>query len=137
VRPIVVPEDEKLVAMYTTDVEAIRRYVNANTRYGKFVDPEVIRDINVKANMMTEDEFSHYMNQLNGDKYGMVLFYQAIIMNDAGFFKMLTNKKQTEDEFIYINQLVSNNYWMYRYFHLDGEQFISMFDVPEEILYLR
>ena len=133
-----VPEDEKLVAMYTTDVEAIRRYVNANTRYGKFVDPEVIRDINMKANMMTRQEFSDYSNaHIDGDKYGMVLFYQAIIMNDAGFFKMLTSKKQTEDEFIYINQLVSNNYWMYRYFHLDGEQIIPQYDIPEEILYLR
>jgi hypothetical protein len=137
VRPIVVPEDEKLVAMYTTDVEAIRRYVNANTRYGKFVDPEIIRDINVKANMMTDAEFRHYMNQIDPVKYGMVEYYQAIIANDPAIFKILPSKKQTSDDALYLINNMNDNYTLYRYFHLDGEQFISMFDVPEEILYLR
>jgi len=138
VRPIVVPEDEKLVAMYTTDVEAIRRYVNANTRYGKFVDPEVIRDINMNANTMTKWEFNHYMNQLNGDKYGMVEYYQAIIANDPAIFKILPSKKQTGDDASFLANNVSNNYDMYRYFHMDGEQFIPKYDYPpDEVLYLR
>jgi len=138
VRPIVVPEDEKLVAMYTTDVEAIRRYVNANTRYGKFVDPEVIHDINVNANMMTRQEFSDYMNQIDPVKYGMVEYYQAIIANDPAIFKMLPSKKQTGDDASYLANRVNDNYSFYRYFYLDGEQFIPQFDdLPEEILYLR
>jgi hypothetical protein len=137
VRPIVVPEDERLVAMYTTDVEAIRRYVNANTRYGKFVDPEVIRDINMKANMMTDAEFSHYMNQIDPVKYGMVEYYQAIIANDPAIFKMLPSKKQSSDDASYLVNWVNDNYDMYRYFYLDGEQFIPQVDLPDEILYLR
>jgi len=125
-RKIIVPQDQKLLEMFTTDIERIQMYINSSPFADK-MDAKVIRDINEHAVKMSVDDFDSYMAGIGFSKSSMITYFQNIIDNNARIHKILRTivaekKHITEEDAVYIMNWEDSHHSHFRYIYMGERQ---------------
>jgi len=125
-RKIIVPQDQKLLEMFTTDINRIQMYIDSSP-FADRMDAKVIRDINEHANKLSFEDFDDYLDDLEYEKSSMVAFFQNTIENNARIHKihrtLVSGKKNIkEEDALYIMNWGSTNHSNFRFIHLGERQ---------------
>jgi hypothetical protein len=133
-RKIIVPQDQKLLEMFTTDINRIQMYIDSSP-FADRMDAKVIRDINEHANKLSFEDFDDYLDDLEYEKSSMVAFFQNTIENNARIHKihrtLVSGKKNIkEEDALYIMNWGSTNHSNYRYIYF-GEDNPHQYEFDE------
>ena len=118
---ITVPNDQKLMEMFTTDMEKIQMYIDSSP-IAERIDSKVIRKINEQAMNLSIDDFDTYLGEIGFDQASMYEWFQNIIDNNRSIGKihkkLLQGRDISEDEAVYLMNWQGSNHSNYRYIHL-------------------
>jgi hypothetical protein len=133
-RKIIVPQDQKLLEMFTTDINRIQMYIDSSP-FADRMDAKVIRDINEHAVKMSMKDFDDYLDDLEYEKSSMVAFFQNTIDNNARIHKIhrtiVSGKKDiTEEDALYIVNWETTHHSNFRYIHM-GEDNPHQYEFDE------
>jgi hypothetical protein len=136
-RKIIVPQNQKLKEMFTTDIDRIQMYIDSSP-FADRMDAKVIRDINEHANKLSFEDFDDYLDDLEYEKSSMVAFFQNTIENNARIHKihrtLVSGKKNIkEEDALYIMNWGSTNHSNYRYIYF-GERESPDYEYDEDDL---
>jgi len=136
-RKIIVPQDQKLKEMFTTDIDRIQMYIDTSPFPDK-MDAKVIQEINEHANKLSMHEFDDYLDDLEYHKSSMVAFFQNIIDNNARIHKIhhtiVSGKRDIkEEDAVYIINWETTHHSNYRFIHL-GEREPYQYEYDESDL---
>jgi len=134
-RKIIVPQDQKLLEMFTTDIDRIQMYIDSSP-FADRMDAKVIRDINEHAVKLSMDDFQDYLADIGFPKSSMVTFFQNTIDDDSRIHKIhrtiVSEKKDiTEEDAVYIITWKATNHSNFRYIHL-GEHEPYQYEYDED-----
>ena len=136
-RKIIVPQGQKLLEMFTTDIDRIQMYIDSSP-FADRMDAAVIREINHHAVKMSMDDFQDYLADIGFTKSSMVTFFQNAIDNDSRIHKIhrtivSSTKDIKEEDAVYIISWKATNHSNFRYIHL-GEHEPYQYEYDEDDL---
>lgn len=134
-RKIIVPQDQKLLEMFTTDIDRIQMYIDSSP-FADRMDAAVIREINLHAVKMSVDDFDDYLAGIGFPKSSMIAFFQNTIDNDARVHKILrtivADKKHiSEEDAVYIMNWEDSHHSHFRYIYM-GERESPEYEYDED-----